>query len=143
MRRLLAAMLGTALLATTPVAAKPRMSPEAELADALKGRTAEEPVDCVNLSRVRSVRIIDRTAILYDAGRVIYVNRPHSGAESLDAHDTLVTRQISSRLCRPDIVRLYSSGTQFETGAVLLGDFVPYRRVPRSRGKCPKGAVSV
>ncbi len=128
MRRLLTALLGTALLAT-PAAAGTRLSPEAELADELKGRVAGEPVSCINLSNVRSVRIIDRTAIIYDAGRVLYVNRPRSGARSLDRWDTLVTRLHTNRLCRPEVVRLYDSASRFETGAVFLGDFVPYRRI--------------
>jgi hypothetical protein len=128
MRRLLTAILSTALLATSAVAA-PRLSPEAELADELKGRVAGEPVSCINLSNIRSVRIVDRTAIIYDAGRVLYVNRPRSGARSLDRWDTLVTRLHSSRLCRPEVVHLYDSASRFETGAVFLGDFIPYRRV--------------
>jgi hypothetical protein len=127
MHRFLSAVIGTALLATSTVAA-PRLSPEAELADELKGRVAGEPVSCINLSNVRSVRIVDRTAIIYDAGRVLYVNRPRSGARSLDRWDTLVTRLHTNRLCRPEVVHLYDSASRFETGAVFLGDFIPYRR---------------
>lgn len=128
MRRLLTALLGSALL-VSPALAGPRLSPEAELADAVKGRVAGEPVGCINLSNVRSVRIIDRTAIIYDAGRVLYVNRPRAGAKSLDQWDTLVTRLHTHQLCRPEVIRLYDSASRFETGAVFLGDFIPYRRV--------------
>ncbi|HEX8442675.1 MAG TPA: hypothetical protein VF631_03405 [Allosphingosinicella sp.] len=128
MRRLLTALLGTALLAT-PALSKSRLAPEAELADAIKGRVAGEPVGCINLSNVRSVRIINRTAIIYDAGRVLYVNRPRGGAESLDQWDTLVTRLHTNQLCRPEVVRLYDSASRFETGVVFLGDFIPYRRI--------------
>lgn len=130
MRSTLAAILGTALI-TTPALAGPRLSPEAELAKELEGRVPGKPVSCINLSNVRSSRIIDRTAIVYDAGNVIYVNRPRGGADQLDRWDTLVTRLWSSQLCRPDIVRLYDSGSRFETGSVSLGDFVPYRRLRR------------
>ncbi len=128
MRRIIAAALGAALLATAPAVAKPRLSPEAELADAVKGRVAGAPVSCINLTNVRNVQIIDRTALVYDAGGVKYVNRPRGGAEQLDHWDVLVTRLPNNRLCRPDIVRLYDSASRFETGFISLGDFVPYRR---------------
>ncbi len=133
MRALITALLGTALLATAPAIARTRLSPEAELADAVKGRIAGEPVSCINMSNVRSVRIIDRTAIIYDAGRVIYVNRPRGGAEQLDKWDALVTRLHTQQLCQPDIVRLYDTVSRFETGAVSLGRFVPYRRPSAQR----------
>ncbi len=129
MRRIITALIGTALVAAGPAIAKPRLAPEAELAEALKGRVAEKPVSCINLTNVRNVQIIRGTAIVYDAGSVKYVNRPRGGAEQLDHWDTLVTRLPSNRLCRPDIVRLYNSGSRFETGSISLGDFVPYRRV--------------
>ncbi len=129
MRRIITAVLGTALLAATPALAGPRLSPEAELAEALKGRVAGKPVSCINLSNVRNVQIVDKTAIIYDAGSVKYVNRPRGGAEQLDHWNTLVTRLHTNRLCRPEIVRLFNSGSRFETGSVSLGDFVPYRRV--------------
>ena len=87
-----------------------------------------EPVDCISLNRIRSSRIIDRTAIIYDAGGTLYVNRPRAGAEQLDRWDALVTRLSTSQLCSIDTVRLYDTTSRFETGFVFLGDFVPYRR---------------
>ncbi|HEX8400160.1 MAG TPA: hypothetical protein VF628_00490 [Allosphingosinicella sp.] len=123
------ALLGIALVAATPALAKPRLSPEAELAKEIEGRIAEKPVSCINTRNVRSVRIVDRTALVYDAGNVIYVNRPVGGAEQLDHWDTLVTRTFTTQLCRPDIVRLFDSASRFETGSISLGDFVPYRRI--------------
>ena len=102
---------------------------EAELARALRGRVAGEPVDCIDLHRVRSSRIITGTAIIYDAGGVIYVNRPRNGADELNRHDAMVTRLPSTRLCSVDVVRLVDQATQTMTGVVFLGDFVPYRRV--------------
>ena len=132
MRHLVLALTGIALLAT-PALTKPRLSPEAEIAKALKDRVPGPPVDCVDLTRIRSTQIVDRTALLYDAGNVIYLNRPTGGAEQLDDWDTLVTQTFSSRLCRPDIVRLFDRGSRTVTGSVLLGDFIPYRRVRQAR----------
>lgn len=122
----------TALLALAAPAAAPakRPSPEAQLERAIGDRVAGEPVSCLDTRRLTSSRIIDGTAIVYDTpGDVVYVNVPRGGsADSLDRWDVLVSRQYSTRLCRGDVVRLFDSNSQMQTGAVFLGDFVPYRR---------------
>jgi len=126
-------ILAAAMLPLAPSDAAPRLTPEAELARTLEGRIAGKPVDCISLRQVRSSRIIDDTAIVYDAGSTLYVNRPRSGAESLDRWDTLVTKLQSDRLCSIDTVRLYDTASRMETGFVFLGDFVPYRRTGYKR----------
>jgi hypothetical protein len=128
MRALVTLLAGTLLLANAASAA-PRLSPEAKLAKALEGRVAGEPVNCISLSRIRSSRIIDDTAILYEAGSTIYVNRPRAGRESLDRWDTLVTKLFTSQLCSTDVVHLYDTSSRIQTGLVFLGEFVPYERV--------------
>lgn len=105
---------------------------ERKLAQALEGRVAGEPVDCINLHRIRSSRIINRTAIVYDAGGTLYVNRPRAGASSLRDWDVMVTRPFGSRLCRVDTVQMFSPGSRMLSGVVFLGDFVPYKRVQRA-----------
>ncbi|HET9639844.1 MAG TPA: hypothetical protein VFP12_11620 [Allosphingosinicella sp.] len=105
---------------------------ERELARTLEGRVAGEPVNCINLQRVRSSRIVNRTAIVYDAGGTIYVNRPRSGAHALKDWDVMVTRPFGTRLCRVDVVQMYSPGSRMLSGVVFLGDFVPYKRVERA-----------
>ncbi len=105
---------------------------ERQLAQALEGRVAGEPVDCIDLHRIRSSRIINRTAIVYDAGGTLYVNRPRAGASSLRDWDVMVTRPFGSRLCRVDTVQMVSPGSRMLSGIVVLGDFVPYKRVQRA-----------
>jgi hypothetical protein len=105
---------------------------ERQLARTLEGRVAGEPVDCIDLHRVRSSRIINRTAIVYDAGGTLYVNRPRSGANSLKDWDIMVTRPFGSRLCRVDTVRMVSPDSHMLSGLVFLGDFVPYKRTERA-----------
>ena len=105
---------------------------ERQLAQAIEGRVAGEPVDCIDLHRVRSSRIINRTAIVYDAGGTIYVNRPRAGASSLKDWDVMVTRPFGSRLCSVDTVHMVSPGSHMLSGVVFLGDFVPYKRVQRA-----------
>lgn len=128
MRKLLPLIIGGALLATGSAQAAPR-DPEARLAREIEGRVAGDPVDCIDLHRVRSSRIIDNTAIVYEAGNTLYVNRPRAGAESLDRWDTMVVRPFSSRLCSVDTIRMIDPTSQIMTGIVFLGEFVPYRRV--------------
>ena len=127
MRKLVSALLGGMLLVTPALAANPRG--EAELERALAGRVAGEPVSCITLRGATSSQIVDSTAIVYRIGSTIYVNRPRSGAESLDRSDTMVNRFFGdSRLCNTDAVRTVDLQSGFMTGIVLLGDFVPYRR---------------
>ena len=102
---------------------------QAELAKEIEGRTAGEPVKCLNLRDIRSTRIIDRTAIIYETtGGVIYVNTPKGGASSLDKWDVLVTDTHSSQLCDIDVVKLYDASSRMSSGFVNLGRFVPYRK---------------
>jgi hypothetical protein len=127
MRKLLPLIAG-ALLIGGAAQAKPA-DHEAELARALAGRVADAPVDCIDLHRIRSSRVISGTAIIYDAGNVLYVNRPENGAEELNQWDTMVTRTPSTRLCSIDTVTMIDPGSRSFSGVVFLGDFVPYRRV--------------
>jgi hypothetical protein len=132
MRRILSA-LALVTLVVAPAAAGPKLTAEQRLAKAIEGRVAGEPVNCINLRRIHYSQVIDRTAILYEAGNVVYVNRPRAGAESLDQWDTMVTRPFNSQLCNIDTVDLYDTSSRIQTGFVLLGDFVPYRKVGRGR----------
>jgi hypothetical protein len=128
MRKLLPLAIAAIAIAAGPASSAERSDPEAQLQRAIQGRVAGPPVDCVDLHSVRSTQIIPRTAIVYDAGSVIYVNRPRNGREELNRWDTLVTRLDSTRLCSVDTVRLVDPSTRTLTGIVFLGEFVPYRR---------------
>ena len=133
MRKSIAAVLAAATVLSVSVAAdaRPRVAPEEKLAKMLDGRVAGEPRDCIYLPSIRGSRIIDKTAIVYDAGRTLWVNRPRSGASSLDDDDILVTNLhgSGSQLCSIDIVRLHDRTSFFYSGFVGLGEFVPYRKV--------------
>ena len=128
MKPFLALAATASMLALAPAQAAPRLDPEASLAKALQGRVAGEPVDCIDLHRIRSSRVIDDTAILYDVGNTIYVNRPTAGREDLNQWDILVTKTFGSRLCNIDTVKLVDNASRSLTGIVFLGDFVPYRK---------------
>lgn len=120
-----------AVVATPASAARQPVDREAELARAIGDRIAGEPVDCLDMHRVRATRIIDDTAILYEVGSTIYVNRPRAGADSLNRWDTMVSRPFNNRLCSVDTVRMVDLPSRAMTGIVFLGEFVPYRRERR------------
>ncbi|WP_369062411.1 hypothetical protein ABOZ73_09000 [Caulobacter sp. 73W] len=107
---------------------------QARLAKALEGRTPGEPVRCLRLTDIRSSRIYDRTAIVYEGlGGVLYVNKPRSGAHTLDSSDVLVTRTYTGDLCSIDIVHLWDPMSRMQNGFVGLGEFVPYRKVAQAK----------
>jgi hypothetical protein len=143
MRKIIAAALASALILPVAAAsakdgdarrAAAAAKAEAKLAKLLDGRVAGEPQDCIYLPSVRSSRIIDRTAIVYEAGSTLYVNRPRNGASTLDDDDILVTdlHGSGSQLCSIDVVRLHDRTSFFYSGFVSLGDFVPYKRVAKA-----------
>jgi hypothetical protein len=132
MRKLLPLLAAGIAIVAAPAQATPR-DREAELAQAIEGRVAGEPVDCIDLHRIHGSRIIPGTAIVYDAGGTIYVNRPRGGAETMSQWDIQVNRLWGgSRLCSIDTVELIDQGSRMYSGTVFLGEFVPYRRVRTS-----------
>jgi hypothetical protein len=136
MRNATLAILGILALAAAPAQARvgAERAGEVKLAQALEGRVAGEPVNCINLRNIRSTRIIDRTAIIYEAaGGTLYVNRPDAGQESLSNWDVLVTRTHSPQLCSIDVVDLYDGGVRMPRGVVFLGEFVPYEKARHPR----------
>jgi len=127
--RIFSSLLAAAALAATAASAAPSTDDrgEARLAEAIKGRLAGKPVDCISLRSISSTEIIDRAAILYRSGSRLYVNRPEAGSP-LHRGDILVTKTSGSQLCSIDTVRLLDSSTRFERGFVSLGKFIPYTR---------------
>jgi hypothetical protein len=129
MRSILASIATVALLASSAYAI-PAKTPEERLAKALEGRSAGDPVDCIYLRDIRSSRIFDRTAILYELNSgTYYLNRPDAGAQSLSWNDVLVTDTHSPRLCSIDVVKLYDTHPWMQSGFVNLGKFVPYKKI--------------
>ena len=124
-------LLGAALIgAAMPAIAAQRdnKAGEAALAKAIAGRVAGTPVSCISQPTIRSSQVIDGTAIVYDVGGTLYVNRPRIGAESLDDDDILVSRTVSTQLCSLDTIRLVDNASRIDQGFVTLGEFVPYTK---------------
>ncbi|WP_260925144.1 hypothetical protein [Novosphingobium sp. 9] len=140
MRRIaITALSATALIAaaagitlsTAAFAAKPKLSPDEQIAKIVGKRVPGKPVNCINLPQIDSTQIVDKTAIVYKDGSTYYVNRPHN-ADTLREDDILVTKTFSSQLCRLDTVQLHDRATpSMWRGFVSLNDFVPYRLPPK------------
>ena len=128
--RIIAAAALAGLLCS-PALAGEKKDPETRLAEHLEGYVAGEPVKCIDLHRIQGSTIYDKTAIVYDAGSTIYVNRPDNGAKSLRRSDVMVTKLHTNQLCDIDTVEMRDT-SGFFSGIVFLGKFVPYKKVPQA-----------
>jgi hypothetical protein len=121
-----------ALLAAAPLLAySDTPAPlSAKARKALAGRTAGEPVDCVQLSRIGSTEIVDETAVIYkESPRRWYVNQPDDGrCALLRPRRVLVTHTTTSQLCGNDMVMIAETNAPVTYGACGLGRFVPYTK---------------
>ena len=132
MRKIALALAASAALLTGPaLQARDKLTPEQQLEKMLEGREAGKPTSCISTWSSRSMQILDKTALVYDAGNVIYVNRPQN-ADVLDDDDILVLKLTGSQLCRLDMVSMHDRTGGFYRGFVNLGDFVPYRRIAKA-----------
>ena len=103
---------------------------EAQLSEALRGRTAGEAVSCVNERDLGGNKSYGEGVILFQ-GRtrsVVYVNRPPAGCPDLNYGRALKIRTPSTQICRGDIVTVFDPVSRVEYGGCGLGDFTPYRR---------------
>ncbi|MFO1254862.1 MAG: hypothetical protein U1E37_04255 [Sphingomonadaceae bacterium] len=119
-----------ALLAGPALQAKPRLTPQQELAKLLEGREPGKPTHCLSSVDTREMRVLDKTAIVYGWGNTIWVNVPRN-VEDLDDDDIMVTKTSGGQLCNLDIVHTVDRTSHMTTGFINLGDFVPYRRVAK------------
>ena len=105
----------------------------AELAKMLEGREPGQPVSCISNMRNLDLTVIDRTALVYGSGSVIYVNRTQD-PRWISQNNILVSKPTNaSQLCRLDSVHTMDRSTHMRGGAIMLDDFVPYTRV-RNKG---------
>ena len=118
-----------ALLAAAPSHAETATERgEAQLTRMLGDRTAGEQVECFHWTNTTKPVVIDRVALVYDTGPVLYVARP-ANAELLDPRDTIrVDRQSSSRLCARDRFYVVTREGGLITGKAEIAGFVPYAR---------------
>ncbi|WP_305097864.1 hypothetical protein [Croceibacterium aestuarii] len=131
MKTFLSCIAGAAIAfgAISPAVAGDRVARgEERLAKLIDGRTAGEPVSCINTLRSDSPEIIDQVAMVYGHGKTIYVARP-AQPRQLDTSDILVINRFSpSQLCVQDQMHTIDRSSGMTTGIVFLTEFVPYTR---------------
>ena len=127
---ILTAIGATALVAGTATVVAESFNPDGtqKLAKALAGRTAGQPVDCIN--ERSKMQVVDDTTILFRDRGIVYVQRPHGGCYGLTSGMSLIRDAFgTTRICSGDINRIVDVRTGFGTGACTYSEFVPYRKV--------------
>lgn len=130
MKTLAFVLAGTALClaGTAAVASSASEQGEARLSKMLEGRTAGAPVSCIDTMNDNAMQVIDGVALVYNAGKTIYVARP-ADPHMLSRNDAVVMDRFSpSRLCVQEPMRTVDRYDGYPTGVLFLKDFVPYTK---------------
>jgi hypothetical protein len=98
-----------------------------KLANALAGRTAGQPVNCIN--ERSKMQVIDDGTILFRDRSIVYVQKPRGGCHGLSNGMSLIRDSFgTTRICSGDINQIIDVRTGFGTGACTYSEFVPYRK---------------
>jgi hypothetical protein len=102
---------------------------EGALAEALAGRVAGPPQDCISEPDLAGNQSFGRGVILFRSrtNDVLYVNRPPGGCVALNFGRAIKTTSPTTRLCRGDTVTVFDPVSGIEYGGCGLGEFTPYR----------------
>lgn len=107
-----------------------------ELAGALEGKVAGEPVSCVSAIGGRNLQAIGDSMLVYRVSSdLVYVNRLDGVCHGLSWGDTLVMRLYGTQYCRGDIAHVVNLPSGTLTGTCALGDFIPYRTAKTGKAK--------
>lgn len=129
MRGLLIPIVALGLVGAAAPAAQHRDA----LADALAGRVAGRPVDCVEKSRLDGPQIIDEKTLIYrESGRRVWRNDLIGRCPGLSPMDTLIVDIYGSQLCRNDHFRALEPGMRIPGPYCRLGPFTPYDKPPKT-----------
>jgi hypothetical protein len=132
-----AIILGAAALALAGCTGDTRMGEtsqaraQRDLAEALKGRVAGTPTDCISDTQVDGPQIIDERTLLYREGRRVWRAELASACPGLDPYDTVVVELHGSQLCRNDQFRAVSPGSHIPGPYCRFARFTPYTEAGR------------
>ena len=91
----------------------------------VEGRTAGEPIRCISTFQSNRLRVEEYVGLVYERGDTIWVARARN-PRSLDRWDVPVIERYGSRLCTNDVMRTIDRTSGMFSGALTLGDWVPY-----------------
>lgn len=126
----LAIILGALTLAGCTSSTELQASRQAEaardLAEALKGRVAGTPQNCISQAGINGPQIIDARTVLYRDGPRIWRNELASDCPSLDQDSILVLELHGSQICKNDLLRPIDRGSRIPGPYCRFGQFTPY-----------------
>jgi hypothetical protein len=124
-----AALAGCTMSRDGPVSADSDADGEVLLAEALAGRTAGGPVNCVRSQDVRNTRSAGGGRVLFDGpGNVVYVNQTSGSCPAIRPWHAIRHRTVGTNICSGELIRVFDPQSGVEYGGCSLGAFVPWRR---------------
>ena len=118
-----------ALAAGASAPAEQGRSPKAErkLVEGLDGRTAGQPVVCIQATA--RMTVIDDSTLLYRDRGIVYLQHPRGACRGLSKGMSLVRNTTGrTRLCSGDINSIVDLTEGYGTDACVFNDFVPYAK---------------
>lgn len=113
-------------LVAAPAASIDRPKDVERVQKAVAGKTAGEPVDCIDRRRSSDFTLAGRHAIFRAGPSLTYINELSPGCEPNLTRRTLIFRSTSSQLCRGEIAEAIDPLGGAAGGSCTLGQFVPY-----------------
>lgn len=95
--------------------------------NALAGRVAGPPQNCVSTQPTRNLQIVDDSTLIYGSGSTVYLNHLRASCPGLNPTTTLIFDLHASQYCSGDHFRTIETGASVPGPVCLLGDWVPYR----------------
>jgi hypothetical protein len=97
----------------------------------LGGKTAGEPVNCLNNNarNLQTIRVSDDILLYRASGRLVYRNDLKGSCPGLARDmDIMVVQSHGSGTCRGDFFHLVDRTSGIRGPTCVFGDFVPYRK---------------
>ena len=107
---------------------QPPAPPGAAVAQALAGRVAGAPQECISEFGQDHPYVIDPQTIAYGYGRTIYVNHLAGPCPSVDPMNVLITESHGGMFCRGDHIRGAAPGDIIPGPVCILNPWVPYTK---------------
>ena len=132
MRRLILAAASLSIAACATASTRDTSADDRQLAQAIDGRVAGKPQNCIEISRVQGPEAIgDRTVVYRQSGRRVWISHLQEACPALRGDRILIVRSFGNQICRLDRFDLVSRDSPIPSGFCFFGDFTPYDRAPK------------
>lgn len=100
------------------------------LSDAVEGKVAGEPVNCISdFNSTNIIRVSDDILLYRVSGNLVYKNNLRASCPGLARDsDIIVSEQFGSQKCRGDLLRMVDRSSGLQGPVCSLGEFIPYRK---------------